>query len=547
MERVKDWIIKNWLETMIFIGILLLLFWRLGAFPEILDHNIDVGIHPQVNKVVDNLVVPGEITWSWQDLHQYEAGRSPVYGGMIELGLRLFGLTLFGIRLFPAIMAFFVLILMYFTAIKFFPRVLALIFIVIFSTAPWYLALARSGGIVGFSLNLAIVALCLVVLLINKKKEKAIILALATGISVALIPYGYAILRPLYPLLILLVILFCRKIKLTNLILFLVVILAAFSLQFATLNSSLEHFFAARGESSIFTFIGLLQQQNVSEPLQNIVNNFSAEFRLLFGLTALDNLWNAPIAHIINHPDILYYPRFLVPFFAIGFLLCLIDFLKTRSKRLLAPILFFFVAVFPGTVGSAIGGPCLGRDTLAVIPMYFFMAYAIYIVFFERYLERSPKKKFVITTTGLVLLIALISGYQIYNYFGLGEFRGERTSAGCRLYPAVMSCLAQKPDAKVLVQEYGPFDEYGAYVILRLIGGAPFQEKVKNGQITFIRNENLKELDSLIRSSYFDFVVTSALPMLQNPDVGLPVVESYQSSLFPGFEDVYVFDMKQLK
>ena len=55
-------------------------------------------------------------------MHSLGAYQSPLYGMVIELGLRLFGLTLFGVRFFPALIEFGALILTFFAFRKYFPQ-----------------------------------------------------------------------------------------------------------------------------------------------------------------------------------------------------------------------------------------------------------------------------------------------------------------------------------------------------------------------------------------------------------------------------------------
>jgi hypothetical protein len=112
--RRKSWISNNAPEVLILAVIFALLSYRLGTFPEILDENVDPGIRIQVNRVFDHLPMSDSATWLWGDMDQYSAGNSPIYGGIIEIGLRAFGLTLFGIRSLPALFLFLVSTLLLF-------------------------------------------------------------------------------------------------------------------------------------------------------------------------------------------------------------------------------------------------------------------------------------------------------------------------------------------------------------------------------------------------------------------------------------------------
>jgi hypothetical protein len=509
MQKFKLWFKENRLEIFIFISIFIIIFGCIGSYPDVLERYIDFGIHPQINKVLDNMVVPGEITWTWQDMHQGQAGRSPIYGGVIELGIRLFGLTLFGIRIFWAMFAFLILILLYTVMRKYYPRSFSLIFITLFATSPWYLTMARSGGFVGYSLSLALFALSMVAFFIKKGKDKGLWIPIIAGVSVAILPYGYAILRPLFPLLILWTIFRYKRIKPVSLVIFFVCILAVVSIQFFDLKSALHNFFYARGESLIGTIIDGGDLKPVKD---HIMGNINAEWDFLLGLNQPDQYWNPPIAVSFWMSDIVVYPKFLVPFFVMGLLLCIIRFFRKRSLIFIGPVLFFLVTVLPGTVMSAIGGPNIGRDCLELIPLYFFIAYTLYVIFPAFYEpikdSRFIKMKLVMTTVFLCLTV-LICGYQVQNYFNFGSIRGERDNPGINMYVFVNDYLSKNPNARILIREYEIFYEYGAYAFIRLLGGKPFQQKIDTGQIMLVKNENLPILNGLIKDQYFDIFITA--------------------------------------
>ena len=144
----------------------------------------------EVNKVFDHADISNKVNWYWKDVHSLGAYQSPLYGMVIELGLRLFGLTLFGVRFFPALIEFGALILTFFAFRKYFPQYLLLTFLLLMALSPWHLLVARSGGIMGFSVSQYLVALSMFVLLIDRKRSVG--LAVLAGISTATIPYGYA-------------------------------------------------------------------------------------------------------------------------------------------------------------------------------------------------------------------------------------------------------------------------------------------------------------------------------------------------------------------
>src|SRR5256885_7315762 len=141
----------------------------------------------EVNKVFDHADISNKVNWYWKDMHSSGAYESPLYGMVIELGLRLFGLTLFGVRFFPALIEFGALILTFFAFRKYFPQRLLLSFILLMALSPWHLLIARSGGIQGFSLSQYLIALSMFVLLVDRKPSVG--LAILAGINTNTIPY----------------------------------------------------------------------------------------------------------------------------------------------------------------------------------------------------------------------------------------------------------------------------------------------------------------------------------------------------------------------
>src|SRR5690242_9105971 len=115
--------LRDWLPTaLVFAVVLLVMFWKLGSYPPYFNDSVDHGIHMQVNKVFDHEDISKRVNWYWKDMHTLAAYESPLYGMVVELGLRLFGLTLFGVRFFPALIEFGALILTFFALRKYFPR-----------------------------------------------------------------------------------------------------------------------------------------------------------------------------------------------------------------------------------------------------------------------------------------------------------------------------------------------------------------------------------------------------------------------------------------
>ena len=270
--------LRTWLPpALVFAVVLLVMFWRLGSYPPYFNDMVDQGIHMEVNKVFDHADISNKVNWYWKDMHMGGAYQSPLYGMVIELGLRLFGLTLFGVRFFPALIEFGALILTFFAFRKYFPQYLLLSFILLMALSPWHLLIARSGGMQGFSVSQYLIALSMFVLLIDRKRSVG--LAILAGISTATIPYGYAGIRLLLPLLVLLAIVCFRRIEKYNLFAYLGTILAICAIQIGDFPRSLQMYFWARGENLISAAKRL---PNGGYDLAFIAHKLNENFHVLF-------------------------------------------------------------------------------------------------------------------------------------------------------------------------------------------------------------------------------------------------------------------------
>src|SRR5882757_2275692 len=248
--------LRTWLPpALVFAVVLLVIFWRLGSYPPYFNDAVDHGIHMEVNKVFDHADISNRVNWYWKDMHSLGAYQSPLYGMVIELGLRLFGLTLFGVRFFPALIEFGALILTFFAFRKYFPQYLLLSFILLMALSPWHLLIARSGGIQGFSVSQYLIALSMFVLLIDRKRSVG--LAILAGISTAAIPYGYAGIRLVLPLLVLLAVVCFRRIEKYNLSAYLGTILAICAIQIGDFPPSPKLCFYTREETFFWAASGL--------------------------------------------------------------------------------------------------------------------------------------------------------------------------------------------------------------------------------------------------------------------------------------------------
>ena len=494
--------------ALVFAVVFLVMFWRLGSYPPYFNDMVDQGIHMEVNKVFDHADISKKVNWYWKDMHSSAAYESPLYGMVIELGLRLFGLTLFGVRFFPALIEFGALILTFFAFGKYFPQYLLLSFILLMALSPWHLLIARSGGIQGFSISLYLIALSMFALLIDRKRSVA--LAILAGISAAAIPYGYAGIRLVLPFLVLLAIVCFRRIEKYNLFAYLGTILAICAIQIADFPRSLQMYFYARGENLI-SIARRLPNRGYDVPFitHKLNENFSLLFKMIMGLNQ-KAFWNVNVASSLTAiRDVVLYPKFLVPLFIVGLIYSLAHAYSQKRLILAMPVLLFLLGLGPDIM-SGFGIPDLLRSITLLVPIYFLITYGAYSLFCSIHTMSSDRLRAVFW--GLfVVFVGLVSVYQVDNYFNYEKdtIQGGRNDAAMVTYNEFLKpYIADHPNSRILYHEFGPFNEW-SYVVVRWLGGKRVQTMIDERKLVFLTNDNRASIDRLLKQGYFDIVVSS--------------------------------------
>ena len=527
--------LRNWLPpALVFAVVLLVMFWRLGSYPPYLNDMVDYGIHMAVNKVFDHADISKSVNWYWKDMHTDGAYESPLYGMVVELGLRLFGLTLFGIRFFPALIEFGALILTFFAFRKYFPQYLLLSFILLMALSPWHLLIARSGGIQGFSVSQYLIAFSMFVLLIDRKRSVG--LAILAGISTATTPYGYAGIRLVLPLLVLLAIVCFKRIEKCNLFAYLGTILAICAIQIGDFPRSLQMYFYARGENLISMGRRLPNDRYDFAFIAHKLNeNFHLLFKMIMGLNQ-KAFWNVNVASTLTAiRDEVLYPKFLVPLFIVGLVYSLAHAYKQKRFILAMPVLLFLVGLVPNMMSGA-GIPDLLRSITLLVPIYFLITYGAYSLFCSIYTISSDRLR--PAFSGLfAVFIALVSAYQVNNYFHYEKdtMAGKNNAAMAMYNEFLNSYIDGHPNSRIRYHEFGPFFEW-SYVVVRWLGGQRVQTMRDEGKLVFLTEDNRASMDTLLKQGYFDIVV-SAHPDQLEPM--LPDTMAMQAEVSPRGYKVY--------
>ncbi len=529
--------LRNWLPpALVFAVVLLVMFWRLGSYPPYFNDMVDQGIHMEVNKVFDHADISNKVNWYWKDMHSSGAYQSPLYGMVTELGLRLFGLTLFGVRFFPALIEFGALILTFFALRKYFPQYLLLSFILLMALSPWHLLIARSGGIQGFSISQYLVALSMFVLLIDRKRSVG--LAILAGISTATIPYGYAGIRLLLPLLVLLAIVCFRRIEKYNLFAYLGTILAICAIQIGDFPRSLQMYFFARGENLISVARRL---PNGGYDLPFIARKLNENFHLLFNMIMGLNekaFWNVNVARTLTAiRDVVLYPKFLAPLFIVGLVYSLAHAYKQKRFILAMPVLLLLVGLVPNMM-SGMGIPDLLRSITLLVPIYFLITYGAYSLFCSIYTISSDRLR--VAFSGLfAVFVGLVSAYQVNNYFHYEKdtMFGKNDASLVMYNEFLKRYIAGHPNSRILYHEFGPFDEW-SYVVVRWVGGKDVQAMRDEGKLVFLTKDNSASMNRLLKQGYFDIVVSAFPDQLEHM---LPDTKAEEAEISPrGYKVYYV-------
>ena len=507
---------KRIIEVLIFLALGVVFFLFIHKYPTSLEDSMPYGLTPIVEKVFDGADVSDRITWEWQSMHQHFAGRSPIYAFFIELGLRAFGLTLIGIRIFPAIIAFISLIFAYYVLKKFFPGFFAMIFIVLFATSPWYLVLSRSGGIIGFGMSMTIFSIGMLALTFKNNDQdnwKYYVLSFAAGVVVGILPYGHASLR-LVPLALLIWTLIHTKYlgwKKTGL--FTLGMVSVWCIQLVNIKNAIKMYFNARGEG----LFDIARSMHADDQMGFIIEKFTDNVRItlnyLLGLNRMEEFWSVNIADTNWSGKVVLYPKFLVPFFLIGFIWCVCSLFKHKKTLYFVPIALLGISVMPGLM-AGLGCPNQARNFLMCMPLYFFIAYA----FYKLYSLAKERLKMVeggvalkAANIVLMLIITSICIFQIHNFYFYEKCEyDEKHTSTHDLLDRVNHFFEENPESTVAVFEQ-PQGEY-SYVSLRLFGYPYIEDKLKSGQLWLVTGDNHEAINEMIENGEIDIFISLKYP-----------------------------------
>jgi len=428
------------------------------------------------------------------------------------------------------------LILTFFAFRKYFPQYLVLSFILLMALSPWHLLLARSGGIQGFSISQYLIALSTLGLLIDRKRSVG--LAILAGISAATIPYGYAGIRLLLPLLLLLATVSFRRIEKYNLLAYFATIVAICAIQFGDFPHAFQMYFFARGETLISVARRLPNGGYDFAFIAHKLNeNFHYLFKMIMGLNE-KAFWNVNVASTMTPiADVVLYPKFLVPLFIAGLVYSLVHAYKQKRFILAMPVLLLLPGLMTNMMSGA-GIPNLPRSIMLLVPIYFLITYGAYSLFCSIYAMSSDRLRIAFSEL-FVVFIGLVSAYQVNNYFHYERdtMYGGKNDAAMVTYANFLGpYIASHPNSRILYHEFGPFDEW-SYVVIRWLGGQRIKTMRDQGKLVFLTKDNRASVGELLKQGYFDIVVSAHPGQLEEM---LPDIKTMEAKAYPLYKVYYV-------
>ncbi|MBN2531350.1 MAG: glycosyltransferase family 39 protein [Spirochaetales bacterium] len=506
--------IKIGLDIFMIVYILFLLLISLNSFPrDFIYCEADAARQP-VEKVFDNMESHPEIGWLWQDMNQAGVGKSPVYSFFVEIGLRLFGFTLFGLRIFPVLFACGNLILFYFILKRYFDIRIVYPFFLLLVSSPWYLLITRSATGVGFGMSLIIFSLSMLVLF--HKSKSWVVVPVLTGISIALLPYGYANAKHLPVLFILWILINIKKLKVRRVLTVLAAILVCIIPQFFDLRKALYNYNRSDGET--LTYCWQYEKDPIGFIFERVSSNLLLQIRTLLGITDEPGTWNEMVVQTLYKRSDLYYPRFLVPFFVFGFIYSGYRFFRLKKKHEGAIFLFFLASFVPG-LASGLGNPNPGRDYLMVLPLYYYIALSFSFLFETILMADSeiPQLKFKFLKLNLIQLPLLVLFFLLFlfteifqpcNYFGYKDRQYDYVQATNvnNLYKYMNEQIERDSSSSFLF--YYPDRILGIYTALRFSHPKQIRNFIENGQLHFHYWKDLENNISLLKSGEIKYIIS---------------------------------------
>lgn len=511
------------IAALIFLG--LILFWNLGSYPAWFDHIVPASIWPQVNHVLDGQPYPsrGLARWQWQDMYQHNAGLSPIYGFFIETGLKLYGLTLLAVRLPQTGLAFFVFIFAYLVLRHFSNYQFALLSALSLGTSPWFLVMIRSGGIIGFGCIQLIMTGSLLALMFSKRVEIpfrwALILAVISGISVALLPYSHTSTRLFALLFALIIPLSFKKVGIANAIAFTFTVLLIFSIQFMDIQHAKAVYFNARGEGLFQVAAGQTEISYAEFVKNKLIDNLIVLSKLLLSLNNPTGFFSDNLASSYWNPEVVLYPKWLVPLFLLGLPLCLHAVIARRSYAHGLLLLLLAISCIPSLM-SGYGSPNQARLFIAVIPIYLLIAIGANWLY-QRWLGKLQYGQIIGTC-----MLGFFVLFQAHNFFFYekGELDEKKSYRSMMKTFDEMQMLC--PNATFVLNEFPDFDVY-SYVMIRWLGGDKLAEQIKQQKVWLFNYQTSDSIRQMLPTQSQLVLISakgSADKLIQALSIDLPPV-----------------------
>ncbi|MBN2531348.1 MAG: hypothetical protein JXB88_00580, partial [Spirochaetales bacterium] len=433
--------------------------------------------------------------------------------------------------------------LFYFILRRYFDFKIIYPFFLLLVSSPWYLSATRSAIGVGFGMSLII--LCLSMLVLLHKSKNWVLVPVLTGISIALLPYGYANAKHLPVLFIIWILINIKKLKVRRVLIVMAAVLLCIIPQFFDIKQALYNY--NRSDGDPLTFNWQFQKDPLGYILMRVWSNIQLQVRALLGIMDNPGTWDGMVAQSFYKKNDIYYPRFLVPLFVFGLVYSVYRFFRYKKKDEGVIFLFFLASFIPG-LASGGGNPNPARDYLMILPLYYYITLSFYFIFDAILKAESglPLLRLKILNLNFIQLFLYVllsitflftNIFQPINYFGYKDrqYDAPQISKADILFNYINDKLKNDANSSFLV--YSPDRILGLYTIIRFYHSEEIGKFIKSGQLYFHYGYAIEKNKDLIKNGKIKYLIS--LPGLEQeimPKYGLD-----ENQIIHSAKDIIVF------
>ena len=443
----------------------------LNSVPDLLVHWEDGAIHAAVSNYARGEGLFQSLNWVWNNgalSNLQGSSTSPPMRIILGSGLRVFGLNFLGLRFFPALFSLLTVFAVFYSLKRYASFYFRVVFVSLLVSSPFFLVHARSALSAALTLDWILLSICL--LEAFARHPRSLVLPVGTGLFVSLLPYFYAIGRPV-ALVLFVVPLFIRPFRLRRVALFYLPLLLVLSLQCSDIDKALSNFLSGSGE----TIFGHGIVWSIIFP--KLLSNGSSLARELLGLNCSCKV---AMVRILDLDTVCLYPVFLVPFFLVGLFKTVVIAIRSRSGFSAFSLVAFLFGIIPGLAVGA-GYVNAHRVILLAPALYYFISVGLFEAH-ER-IRALARFSLPLLRCAIPFLVVFSIFYQLNDYF-----RGVRAwfdlSPMAAITEDIEAFFREFPDETLLACLWHDDTVYH-YSTVRLLGGERLAQLERQGQLIY--------------------------------------------------------------